>query len=163
LSSPSTDPIPATTVTVQSLPGLAGKDLGRSRWVEITQEQIDVFARLTGDEQWIHVDPERARSGPFGATVAHGFFTLSLSTGLLYELLHVEGASQILNYGLNRVRFPAPNPVGSRIRMALTCTAVDEVTGGYQVTFGLLFEREGQVKPVCVAELLFRYYLPELA
>ena len=150
-----------TTVPVESLPSLAGKDLGVSRWVEVTQEQIDQFAKLTGDEQWIHVDPERARSGPFGATLAHGFFTLSRSTGLLYELLHVEGASQILNYGLNRVRFPLTNPVGSRNRMALTCAAVDEVTGGYQVTFGLTWEREGQDKPVCVAELLFRYYLPE--
>jgi acyl dehydratase len=151
----------ATTVTVESLPTLAGKHLGQSRWVEITQQQIDQFATLTGDEQWIHVDPEQARGGPFGATVAHGFFTLSLATGLLYELIHVEGASQILNYGLNRVRFPAPLPVGSRIRMAVACAGVDQVTGGYQVTFGLTFERENQTKPVCVAELLFRYYLPE--
>jgi acyl dehydratase len=153
----SSDP---TTVAVDSLPTLAGKHLGYSRWVEITQEQIDQFANLTGDRQWIHVDPERARSGPFGATVAHGFFTVSLSTVLLYELVDVEGAAQILNYGLNRVRFPAPNPVGSRIRMAVTCNGVDEVSGGYQVSYGLTFEREGQDKPVCVAELLFRYYLP---
>jgi len=150
-----------TTVRVDELPALAGKDLGHSRWIEITQGEIDGFARLTGDEQWIHVDPDRARTGPFGATVAHGFLTLSRATGLLYELLHVDGASQILNYGLNRVRFPAPNPVGSRIRMALAVTSVEEVAGGYQVTFGLAFEREGQTKPVCVAELLFRYSLPE--
>jgi acyl dehydratase len=161
LSSQSTEPSQATTVPVESLPSLAGKDLGRSRWIEITQEQIDQFAKLTGDEQWIHVDPQRASTGPFGATVAHGFFTLSRSTGLLYELLTVEGASQILNYGLNRVRFPSPNPVGSRIRMALSCSSVEEVTGGYQVTFGLIFERAGQDKPICVADLLFRYYLRE--
>jgi acyl dehydratase len=150
-----------TTVGVESLPTLAGKHLGFSRWIRISQDEIDQFARLTGDEQWIHVDPDRARGGPFGATVVHGFFTLSRSTGLLYELLHVEGASQILNYGLNRVRFPAPNPVGSRVRMAVAVSSVEEVTGGYQVTFGLTFEREGQDKPVCVAELVFRYYLPE--
>jgi acyl dehydratase len=150
-----------TRVAVSDLPTLAGKDLGRSRWVEITQQQIDQFAELTGDKQWIHVDPDRARTGPFGATLAHGFFQLSLSTVLLYELLEVEGASQILNYGLNRVRFPSPTPVNSRIRMAMVCTDVAKVSGGYQVTFGLTFEREGGTKPTCVAELLFRYYEPE--
>jgi acyl dehydratase len=150
-----------TTVSVASLPTLAGKDLGQSRWVDITQDQIDQFANLTGDRQWIHVDPDRAAKGPFGTTVAHGFFTVSLSTVLLYEMVNVEGAAQILNYGLNRVRFPAPNPVGSRIRMAVTCNSVDEVAGGYQVAYGLTFERDGQAKPVCAAELLFRYYLPE--
>jgi acyl dehydratase len=153
----------ATTVSVESLPTLAGKHLGYSRWVEITQDQIDRFADLTGDRQWIHVDPARAATGPFGTTVAHGFFTMSLSSMLLFELVNVEGAAQVLNYGLNRVRFPAPNPVGGRIRMALACTDVAEVAGGYQVTFALTFEREGRQKPVCVAELLFRYYPPERA
>ncbi len=150
-----------TAVPVSELPSLAGKHLGHSRWVEVTQDQIDTFATLTGDEQWIHVDPGRAKAGPFGSTIAHGFFILSRSTGLLYELLEVQQASQILNYGLNRVRFTAPTPAGSRVRMGLSVAAVDEVRGGYQVTFGLTFEREGQDKPVCVAELLFRYYLPE--
>jgi acyl dehydratase len=149
-----------TTVTVTELPSLAGRDLGASRWVEVTQEHIDTFARLTGDEQWIHVDAERAKSGPFGTTIAHGFFVLSSSTGLLYELLDVRGTTQILNYGLNRVRFTAPTPVGSRVRLQLRVADVAEVSGGYQVTFGLTFEREGQEKPVCVAELLFRYYGP---
>ena len=148
------------TVDVTSLPSLKGRDLGSSRWLEITQDQISTFATLTGDEQWIHVDAERAKDGPFGATIAHGFFVLSCSTGLLYELLEVRGATQILNYGLNRVRFTAPTPVGSRLRMGLRVTDVAEVSGGYQVTFGLTFEREGQEKPVCVAELLFRYYGP---
>ena len=151
----------STAVDVRELPSLAGKHLGHSRWLDVDQDQIDRFADLTGDRQWIHVDPQRASTGPFGATVAHGFFTLSLSTMLLYELVQVEGASQILNYGLNRVRFPSPNPVGSRIRMGVSCVDVAEVAGGYQVTFALTFEREGQQKPVCVAELLFRYYLPE--
>ena len=147
-------------VEFTDLPSLKGRDLGSSRWFEVTQQQISTFAKLTGDEQWIHVDEERAKEGPFGTTIAHGFFVLSCSVGLLYELLEVRGGTQILNYGLNRVRFTAPTPVGSRIRMGLKITDVAEVAGGYQVTFGLTFEREGQEKPVCVAELLFRYYGP---
>jgi acyl dehydratase len=149
------------TIDVADLPTLKGRDVGASRWIEITQEQIDTFAALTGDKQWIHVDPERAAAGPFGSTIAHGFFVLSCATELLYELLDVRGGSQILNYGLNRVRFTSPTPVGSRIRMRMRVTDVAEVAGGYQVTFGLTFEREGQEKPVCVAELLFRYYGPQ--
>jgi acyl dehydratase len=151
----------ATTVNVGDLPTLAGKDLGYSSWLEVTQEKIDTFAKLTGDEQWIHVDVERAKASPLGGTIAHGFFILSCSTGLLYELLEVEGTSQILNYGLNRVRFTSMTPAGSRVRMGLKIAGVEEVRGGYQATFGLTFEREGQDKPVCVAELLFRYYGPE--
>jgi len=147
-------------VDFTDLPDLKGRDLGRSRWLPVDQEQISTFAVLTGDEQWIHVDAERAAAGPFGSTIAHGFFVLSCSVGLLYELLEVRGGTQILNYGLNRVRFTSPTPVGSRIRMGLKVTDVAEVSGGYQVTFGLTFEREGQEKPVCVAELLFRYYGP---
>jgi acyl dehydratase len=147
-------------VQFTDVPALKGRDLGQSRWVPVTQEQVSTFATLTGDEQWIHVDEQRAKDGPFGTTIAHGFFVLSCSTGLLYELLEVRGGTQILNYGLNRVRFTAPTPVGSRVRMGLKVTDVAEVSGGYQVTFGLTFEREGQEKPVCVAELLFRYYGP---
>lgn len=149
------------TVDFADLPSLKGRDLGSSRWVDVTQDEITTFATLTGDEQWIHVDAERAAAGPFGTTIAHGFFVLSRSTGLLYELIEVRGGTQILNYGLNRVRFTAPTPNGSRVRMGLKVADVAEVTGGYQVTFGLTFEREGQEKPVCVAELLFRYYGPE--
>jgi acyl dehydratase len=107
------------------------------------------------------VDTERAKAGPFGTTIAHGFLVLSCSTGLVYELLEVRNATQILNYGLNRVRFTAPTPVGSRLRMGLKVTDVAEVAGGYQVTFGLTFDRDAQQKPVCVAELVFRYYGPE--
>ena len=147
-------------VDVTELPTLKGRDVGKSRWVTVTQDQINTFATLTGDEQWIHVDEERAKAGPNGTTIAHGFFVLSCSTGLLYELFDVRNAAQILNYGLNRVRFTAPTPVNSRIRMGLKVTDVAEAAGGYQVTFGLTFEREGQEKPVCVAELLFRYYAP---
>jgi acyl dehydratase len=148
------------TVDVTDLPSLKGKDIGTSRWMTVTQDQISTFATLTGDEQWIHVDEERARSGPYGMTIAHGFFVLSCSTGLLYELLEVRNAASIINYGLNRVRFMSPTLVNSRVRMGLKVTDVTEVSGGYQVTFGLTFEREGQEKPVCVAELLFRYYAP---
>jgi acyl dehydratase len=148
-----------TTVNITDLPSLAGKDLGTSRWVEITQDHIDEFAELTGDQQWIHVDPERAKTSRFGTTVAHGFFTVSLSTVLLYELLEVQGATTILNYGLNRVRFPAPTLVNSKIRMHVNVPKVEQIGGGwYQTTFALTFEREGGSKPVCVAELLFRYY-----
>ena len=147
-------------VQFTDVPALKGRDLGQSRWVPVTQEQVSTFATLTGDEQWIHVDEQRAKDGPFGTTIAHGFFVLACSTGLLYELLEVRGGTQILNYGLNRVRFTAPTPVGSKVRMGLKVSDVAEVSGGYQVTFGLTFERAGQEKPVCVAELLFRYYGP---
>ena len=140
--------IAATSVALDDLPALAGKDLGVSRWVTISQDDI---------RQWIHIDPERARTTAFGGTVAHGFFTLSLSTVLIYELVDVNDAGQILNYGLNRVRFPAPTPAGSQVRMAARVASVDEVPGGYQVAYGLTFERDGGSKPVCVAELIFRY------
>lgn len=147
----------ATSVALDDLPAMAGKDLGVSRWVTISQDDIDRFAVLSGDKQWIHIDPERARNTAFGGTVAHGFFTLSLSTVLIYELVDVNDAGQILNYGLNRVRFPAPTPAGSQVRMAARVASVDEVPGGYQVAYGLTFERDGGSKPVCVAELIFRY------
>jgi acyl dehydratase len=158
-----TEAAPTTTVAVGDLPGLAGRELGPSRPVHIGQKDIDTFAELTGDRQWIHIDPDRAKQGPFGATLVHGFLTLSLSTVLLYELLDVQGASQILNYGLNRVRFVSPNPVDSSVRMRVRVADVSPVAGGHQVTFGLTFDRDGGDRPVCVAELLFRYYDPESA
>jgi len=148
-----------TSVKVDELATLAGKRLGESDWQEITQERIDKFADATGDHQWIHVDPERARTGPFGTTIAHGYLTLSMASGLLFDILQVEDAAQIVNYGVGKVRFPAPVPVGSRIRLVADCADVSEVKGGYQVTLGLTFERDGGAKPVCVAEILFRYYL----
>jgi acyl dehydratase len=148
----------ATTVKADELPGLAGRDIGRSAWHEITQDQVNMFADATGDHQWIHVDPERAKAGPFGGPVAHGYLTLSMATALLDDVLHVDGVAQVVNYGLGKVRFPAPVPVGSRIRLSARCLSVDEVSGGYQLTLALTFEREGQAKPVCVAEILFRFY-----
>jgi acyl dehydratase len=135
-----------------------GQQLGFSGWRDITQEDVARFAVLTGDGQWIHLDPERAATGPYGATVAHGFFTLARFTGLLKEILVVEGARTVLNYGLNRVRFPAPARVGGRIRLGLTINDVEQVRNGVQVIYGAVFEIEGQDKPACAAEVVFRYY-----
>jgi acyl dehydratase len=136
----------------------AGTSLGVSDWVTVEQEMVTTFADLTGDRQWIHVDPERASQGPFGTTVAHGFFTLGLSTGLLWSIFTVDDVGMILNYGLNRVRFPAPLPVGSRIRMHVSLAEVLEIAGGLQVVYHLEYEIEGKDKPCCVADLVFRYY-----
>jgi acyl dehydratase len=158
LSSPEVDNATATTTSFEELPALVGKHLGKSHWREITQEQVNLFADATGDHQWIHVDPERARSGPFGTTVAHGYLTLSLGAVMIFEILSVDRVSQVVNYGVNKARFPAPVPVGSRIRLAADCAGVEEVRGGYQLTLALTFERENSEKPVCVAEALFRYY-----
>jgi len=149
----------ATTVAAADLPTLAGKHLGHSAWHHVNQEQVNLFADATGDHQWIHVDPVRASAGPFGGTIAHGYLTLSMAVALLDDILAVDGVAQVVNYGIEKVRFPAPVPVGSDIRMGAQCTSVTEVRGGYQVGLGLTFEREGQDKPVCVAEILFRYYL----
>ena len=134
-----------------------GLELGPSEWREVTQERIDAFAAATDDPQWIHVDRERAAAGPFGTTIAHGYLTLALLVPFSYELVHVEDAPLTLNYGLNRVRFPAPLPSGSRVRARFRVEGVDEVAGGTQVTMAATVEREGAEKPVCVAELVFRY------
>jgi acyl dehydratase len=139
-----------------------GQEVGVSSWRTVVQEDIDTFADLTGDRQWIHVDPDRAASGPFGATVQHGFLTLGMATGLLWEVCTVEGFNVVLNYGLNRVRFPAPLRVGSRIRMHVEVAEVKELDGpggkGAEAVYRLTYEVEGQSKPCCVADLVFRYY-----
>ncbi len=145
------------TLKLDELHNHAGQRLGASHWHEVTQEQVAMFADATGDHQWIHLDQERAAAGPFGGTIAHGFLTLSLAPMLVHEVFEVADAGITINYGLNRVRFPAPLPVGSRIRADVTCAAVDDVPGGFQVTLAVTFEREGGGKPVCVAELLLRY------
>src|SRR3954454_9484901 len=148
-------------VALHGLDGLqerAGQKLGTSSWRVVEQADIDQFAKLTGDEQWIHVDPERAASGPFGTTVQHGFLTLGMSTGLLWEVCTVDGFGVILNYGLNKVRFPSPLPVGSRIRMHVEIAEVKQLEGGAEVVWRLTYEVEGKPKPCCVAELVFRYY-----
>jgi acyl dehydratase len=135
-----------------------GDTFGPSSWVEITQEKIDAFADATGDYQWIHVDPERAAAGPFGVTIAHGYLTLSLLPAASYEVFPPQGEGMSINYGLNRVRFPAPVPVGSRVRARFEVAAVEEADWGAQVTLNTTVERDGGDKPVCVAELVFRYY-----
>jgi acyl dehydratase len=143
---------------IEGLRQRVGTELGTSRWVEIEQQAVNTFAALTGDEQWIHVDPERAKDGPFGTTIAHGFMTLGMSTGLLWDVAVVEGPGVILNYGLNRVRFPSPLRVGSRVRMHVTLGALKDLEGGVEVVYQLVYETEGEPKPPCVADLVFRYY-----
>jgi acyl dehydratase len=149
-----------TPVVINGVQGLldrAGETLGVSDWVDVTQENVDTFARLSGDEQWIHTDPDRAAAGPFGATVQHGFFTLSLSTGLLDQVFRVDDVSVVLNYGLNKVRFTAPLKVGSRTRMHVTLAEAQPVAGGVTVVYHLVYEVAGETKPCCVADLVFRY------
>jgi acyl dehydratase len=135
-----------------------GKELGVSDWRLVSQQDIDEFARVTGDDQWIHIDVERARETPFGGTIAHGYFTLSLAPRFSYDMFSFDGFAFGLNYGLNRVRFPAPMPVGERVRMRAKLAAVEEIPGGAQITTELTFEREGGEKPVCVAESLARVF-----
>ena len=135
---------------------LLGRELGPTDWLEVDQERIDTFARATDDPQWIHVDPVRAADGPFGTTIAHGYLTLSLCVPLMSRTLGLTGYRMGINYGVNRVRFPAPLPSGSRIRGRFTVQSVDEVEGGEQGVVLATVEREGSDKPVCVAELVVR-------
>jgi acyl dehydratase len=135
-----------------------GAEFGPSSWVEVTQEKIDGFADSTGDHQWIHVDRERAKAGPFGGTIAHGYLTLSLIPAMSWDVLPPAEGGMGINYGLNRVRFPAPVPSGSRVRGSFRVDAVDEFDGGVQMTMTATIEREGGDKPVCVAEVVFRTY-----
>ena len=135
-----------------------GEDLGTSDWYEVTQEAIDDFADVTGDHQWIHVDVERAKQTPFGGTIAHGYYTLSLAPMLGEQVFALEGFAFAINYGLNRVRFPAPLPVGRRVRLHAKLKGLEEIPGGMQMTVEETFEVEGGDKPVCVAETLARVY-----
>jgi acyl dehydratase len=134
-----------------------GDVFGPSSWIEIPQQKIDAFAEATGDHQWIHVDRERAKEGPFGTTIGHGYLTLSLLPVMSSEVVP-RGGRMGINYGLNRVRFPSPVPVGSRLRGSFEITKVEEIEGGAQVTMTATVEREGGEKPVCVAEAVFRNY-----
>jgi acyl dehydratase len=145
-----------TFSSVEDLKAAVGQELGVSDWYDVTQERVDAFADATGDHQWIHVDPERAKDTPFGGTIAHGLYTLSLGPGLRGETLSLEGFAAVLNYGYGKVRFPAPLPVGSRVRLRTTLAGVEEVPGGVQIVIGQVFEREGGDKPVCVADQLAR-------
>ncbi len=133
-------------------------DLGASSWMEITQEDVNTFADATRDHQWIHVDPERAARGPFGSTIAHGYLTLGLVIPLWSELLQVENVGMSVNYGLNKLRFPSPVPVGSRIRLLGTLASASQVPGGVQVVADLTMEIEGSEKPALAAEAVYRFY-----
>ena len=143
--------------TMDDLPGLKGKHLGYSDWLAIEQDRVNLFADATDDHQWIHVDPERAESGPFGAAIAHGYLTLSLAPVLINKVFKVEGMTFGVNYGCNKVRFPSPVKVGSKLRLGAAVADVEEVPGGLQVTYDLTLECEGESKPSCVAQVVYRY------
>ena len=146
--------------SVDALKTAVGQHMGYSDWREITQEHINMFAEATGDYQWIHVDPEKAAAGPFGTTIAHGYMTLALIPVLAGGLTPlVAGIKMEINYGTNKVRFPAPVPVGSRLRAGVAVKAIEEVPGGIQVVSEVTIEREGGDKPACVAETVSRLYL----
>ncbi|MFO7193532.1 MULTISPECIES: MaoC family dehydratase [Thermocrispum] len=147
-----------TFSTPDDLLDAVGEQLGTSDWLEITQERVNQFADATDDHQWIHVDPERAKTGPFGRTIAHGYLTLSLLPVLLRQIYRVENTSMVINYGLNKVRFPAPVPVGSRIRATSTLSDAKPVDGGVQVELTTTVEVEGGSKPACVAVNVVRIY-----
>jgi acyl dehydratase len=143
---------------IDDLKASAGEDLGASEWFDVTQDVIDAFADATGDHQFIHVDPEKAKQTPFGGTIAHGLLTLSLGPKFSGELWTVENVAFALNYGYGKVRFPSPVPVNSKLRMRCELSSVEDVPGGVQITLTQTFEIEGGAKPVCVAEALARVY-----
>ncbi len=144
---------------IDGLKSSVGTHLGYSNYLTITQERVNQFAEATGDHQWIHVDVERAKSGPFGAPIAHGYLTLSLGPVLLPEIFTVGGISMGVNYGANKIRFMSPVQVGSKLRAGAKLVNVEDVAGGAQVTMEVTFEVEGAAKPSCVAEIIFRYYI----
>lgn len=151
---------PRVFASPDELRAAIGETLGPSDWTVVDQPRIDRFAEATGDHQWIHVDPERAAAGPFGTTIAHGYLTLALLPRFTPQLLRVERVRMAVNYGVNKVRFPAPLPVDSRVRATAVITDVGDVAGdGVQLTLRVTVEREGGEKPVCVAEPVSRYYL----
>lgn len=150
----------ATAVTYKELLGMEGADLGYSDWLTVTQEQINMFADATNDHNWIHIDPERAKTGPFGVPIAHGFLTLSLVIPLWSELLDPTDVDTRVNYGLDKVRFIAPVPVNSRIRMHAKIDSITEVKGGVQLGVTQTVEIDGSEKPAVIAEGLYRFYEP---
>ena len=147
-----------TITGLEELKEAEGQVLGTSDWHEVTQADVDAFADVTGDHQWIHVDVERAKETPFKGTIAHGYFTLSLIPLLSRQVFGMEGFTFALNYGLNRVRFPSPMPVGGKVRCTVKVAEVQEIPGGAQTMMEMTLEREGGEKPVCVAETLVRAY-----
>ena len=157
-TAPSASAEPVHFVTLASLQARVGEHLATSPWLTLDQQRIDLFAEATGDHQWIHVDPVRAAAGPFGTTIAHGFLTLSLLPELTASAMQVDDVKMGVNYGLNRVRFMAPVPVGSRLRGQIRLKAYEPIDGGAQLTMEISIEREGATKPVCVAEALSRRF-----
>ena len=149
------------TIVVHGLDELKariGKHLGYSGWLEVTQDRINMFAVATDDHQWIHVDVERAKSGPFGGPIAHGYLTLSLLVPMWTELLEVRDVAMGVNYGLNKVRFPAPLPAGAKVRLGATLAAVTDVPGGVEALADAVIESDAGARPVCVAQVVYRYY-----
>jgi acyl dehydratase len=149
--------MPTIFENLDDLTAAVGIHLGYSDWITIDQARIDLFADATGDHQWIHVDPEQAKAGPFGATIAHGYLTLSLTNLFLPQIVDVRGISMGINYGVNKVRFPSPVLVGSRVRGGAELAAVEEIPGGVQATIRITVEIEGADKPACVVESVTRY------
>jgi acyl dehydratase len=144
---------------IDGLKESVGQHLGYSEYMEITQDRVNTFADATGDHQWIHVDVEKAKSGPFGGPIAHGYLTLSLGPMLYPTVVRVEGFSMGVNYGANKVRFPSPVPVGAKVRLGVKLLEVEEIPNGAQMTMEFTFECEGAPKPSCVAEIIFRSYI----
>jgi acyl dehydratase len=151
------------TTIIEGIEGLkakVGDHLGYSDWHEVTQDQVNLFADATGDHQWIHIDPERAaKESPFGGPIAHGYLTISLAPKLLPQVVQVQGISMGVNYGINKLRFPSPVPVGGKLRAGASLVDVEDIAGGAQVTMDVTFEVEGKDKPACVAQVVYRYYV----
>lgn len=145
-------------IEFEELKDLVGQEVGKSDWFLVDQERINRFADATDDHQWIHVDLERAKAGPFGTAIAHGYLTLSLVVPMTAQAYRVKGVKMGINYGVNRVRFPAPVPAGSKLRATFVLNSVEDVQGGLQCVWGVTIEREGGDKPVCVAESVTRLY-----
>ena len=148
-----------TTILEQpaDLLGLVGQSLGTTEWIEVTQQQVDLFADATGDRQWIHTDAERAAKGPFKGTIAHGYLTLSLTPAVIAQVLEIRELTAALNYGLNKVRFPAPVRVGSQVRAAVTVASAQQKTSGVESVFKLTYEIDGEARPACVADVIVLY------
>jgi acyl dehydratase len=143
---------------IEDLRRYVGEDLGVSAWHDVTQGSIDAFAAVTGDHQYIHTDPQRAAATPFGGTIAHGYYTLALAPALLTQVLSLEGFAMAVNYGLDKLRFPGPLPVGDRVRLHVRLDRVDEHPGGGTLALTMTFERAGGAKPVCIANVLYRVF-----
>ncbi len=143
---------------IEDLKARVGEHLGYSKYHVIDQDQVNLFAEATGDYQWIHVDVEKAKAGPFGGPIGHGYLTISLAPVLLSEIMSVDGVSMGVNYGINKLRFPSPVPVGSKLRAGAELVEVTEIAGGAQYVMKITFEVEGAAKPACVAECVYRVY-----